>query len=308
MSLSVWLEQYEPVAWAEELIEPARAVNHRRLLQLYVAAAQCYAAGRTDTAFNYLEASQKLTGTPDFDPDLHEGQTAGGIAYIAAGRPERWVEVCRDAIARGPGPRTMTRASLVMAFNFLGDAHEANRASAGLLAAAGATTNPTTACFALFAHGIGHLHTDPDIFHDAARRALAVAQDCGNTQMQAAIAVTLSLAASSRDDPSDSLDYIGLAIRHYLDAGSVSLMHNPLAILVGVFDRLGHPEQAATISGFAASPMARSGYPQFEATISHLREVLGDKAYESFAHAGETMTIAAVATYALANIEQTRTG
>ena len=307
-SLGVWIEQYEPVAWAEELIEPARAVNHRRLLQLYVVAAQCYAAGRTDDAFGYLEASQKLTGSADFDPDLHESQTSSGIAYMAAGRPERWVDVCREAIARGPGPRTITRASLVMALNFLGDADGAKLASAGLLEAAEATTNPTTACFALFAHGIAHLHTDPDVFYDASRRALAIAQDCGNTQMEAAIAVMLSLAASTRDDPSDSLDYVALAIRHYLDAGSVSLMHNPLAVLVGVFDRLGHHEQAATISGFAASPMARAGYPQLEATVTHLREVLGDKAYESFARAGEAMTIAAVANYALANIERARTG
>ena len=48
--------------------------------------------------------------------------------------------------------------------------------------------------------------------------------------------------------------------------------------------------------------MARASYPQIEATITHLREVLGDKAYESFAHAGEAMTIAAVANYALAHI------
>jgi len=307
VSLGVWREQYEPVAWAEELIETARAVNHRRLLQLYVVASQCYAAGRADDAFGYLEASQQLTGRPDFDLDLHEGQTSGGIAYIAAGRTERWVEVCREAIARGPAPRTMTRASLVMALNFLGDTDEAKLASAGLLAAAEACTNPTTTCFALFAHGIGHLYTDPDVFYDAARRALAIAQDCGNTQLEAAIAVTLSLAASTRDDPSDSLAYIGLAIRHYLDAGSVSLMHNPLAILAGVLDRLGHHEQAATITGFAASPMARAGYPQFEATVSHLREVLGDKAYESFAHTGETMSTAALATYALTHIEQLRT-
>jgi hypothetical protein len=126
--------------------------------------------------------------------------------------------------------------------------------------------------------------------------------------MEAAIAVMLSLAASTRDDPSDSLDHVALAIRHYLDAGSVSLMHNPLAVLVGVFDRLGHHEQAATLSGFAASPMARAGYPQIEATVTHLREVLGDKAYESFARAGEAMTIAAVANYALASIERARTG
>ena len=29
--LGIWIEQYEPIGWAEELIEPARAVDHRRL-------------------------------------------------------------------------------------------------------------------------------------------------------------------------------------------------------------------------------------------------------------------------------------
>ena len=84
-------------------------------------------------------------------------------------------------------------------------------------------------------------------------------------------------------------------------------MHNPLAILSGVFDRLGHLEQAATISGLAASPMALAGYPQLEATITHLRETLGDTVYASFARAGEAMTIAAMANYALVNIELVRT-
>jgi predicted ATPase len=304
--LGIWLEQYEPVAWAEELIEPARAVNNRRLLQLYVVASQCYAAGRTDDAFGYLEASQRLTGNADFEPDLYETQISSGIAYMPVGHFQRWVDVCRESIARGPGPRTISRACLVMALNFSGDADGMLAASEGLLAAAEATTNPTTACFALFAHGVAHLAGDPLVFTDSERRALAIAQDCGNRQMEAAIAVILSMSASTHDDPGDALEYLAVAIRHYYDAGSVSLMHNPLAILTGVFAQLGHHEQAATVSGFAASPMARAGYPQLEATVTHLREILGDEAYESFARAGETMTIAAIANYALANIEQAR--
>ena len=46
--LGVLAEQYEPVTWAGELIEPAEAVGHRRLAQLYVIASQCHAAGRID--------------------------------------------------------------------------------------------------------------------------------------------------------------------------------------------------------------------------------------------------------------------
>ena len=36
----LWVEIYEPIAWAEELIEPARAVDHPRLASLYVMASR----------------------------------------------------------------------------------------------------------------------------------------------------------------------------------------------------------------------------------------------------------------------------
>ena len=39
--LGFCVENYEPIAWAEELIEPARAVDHPRLAILYVMASQC---------------------------------------------------------------------------------------------------------------------------------------------------------------------------------------------------------------------------------------------------------------------------
>ena len=41
------VQTYEPIAWAEELIEPARAVDHPRLATLYVIASLCY-IDRTD--------------------------------------------------------------------------------------------------------------------------------------------------------------------------------------------------------------------------------------------------------------------
>lgn len=40
--------------------------------------------------------------------------------------------------------------------------------------------------------------------------------------------------------------------------------------------------------------------------ITHLREVLGDERYESLAQKGEAMTISAVVTYAIDQIDQTR--
>jgi hypothetical protein len=47
--------------------------------------------------------------------------------------------------------------------------------------------------------------------------------------------------------------------------------------------------------------------PEFGTAITHLRSVLGDQTYESLAREGVTMTTAAMATYAYAQIDQART-
>jgi hypothetical protein len=92
----------------------------------------------------------------------------------------------------------------------------------------------------------------------------------------------------------DALDFLTLAIRNYHDAGNLSLMPMPLAVLAAFLDRLGHNEPAAVLSGFAAAPLTRTAFPEINTAITHLHEVLGSQAYESLAHAGETMTNAGV--------------
>ena len=51
--LGAMVQNFEPIAWAEELIEPARAVDHPRLAFLYVIASQCYTTGRIEAAVGY---------------------------------------------------------------------------------------------------------------------------------------------------------------------------------------------------------------------------------------------------------------
>ena len=52
------VENYEPIAWAEELIEPARAADHPRLALLYGMASLCWMPGRIEAALGYSEAGQ----------------------------------------------------------------------------------------------------------------------------------------------------------------------------------------------------------------------------------------------------------
>ncbi len=304
--LGTWVEQYEPSGWAGELVEPAKAVDHPRLAQLYVMASQCYTAGRIEDFLSYSEAGREVMETGRYDPVPFGFEAVVGGGYLFAGQPQRWIDSCRNMIARGPGAQVSARTCLVVGLTFVGADDEAMAACEGLLVAADATRNPQVICWALFAYGWAHRSADPAAAYDIHRRGMTVAQGSGNRWVESNIAVQLGAQAASSGDSVGALDYLALAIRHYYDSGSFSLMPQALAVLAAYFDRLGLYEPAATISEFAATPFSGKAWPQITTAITHLREVLGDEAYESFARAGLDMTNAGMASYALDQIDQVR--
>ncbi|MDT5244125.1 MAG: hypothetical protein QOD36_1501 [Mycobacterium sp.] len=305
--LGIWLEQYEPVGWAEELIDRARAVDHRRLPQLYVSAAMCYATGRIDDSFGYATAGRLAIESGRFDEVPYEFEVALSATYATAGQPDQWVELCRNIIARGPGAHTLAKAFLVMGLTVAGLSDEAMAMLEDLRTVADAADNPAVLGYALLAHGLAYRYVDGVAAYDAHRRGLTIAQDSGNELIESHLAGTLAQLAAVYGEPTDAFDYLSMAIRHFYDAGSFSHLRVPLAILAEVFDRLGHHEPAVTISAFATTPLTRASVPEINTIISHLREALGDDVYEALARTGETMTSAEMATYALEQIDRART-
>lgn len=231
----------------------------------------------------------------------------GRGVYVAKGQPERWVELSRNVIAREPGTHTVARASLAFALNLAGAGDEARAVSEGLLAAADATDNPWLACAALLAYGVSRREVDPAVSYDVLRRGLRIAHDSGNERAASDFAASLSRVAATRGDPVDAFEYLALAIRNFYDAGSFTDLYSPLAILAVVFDRLGHYERAATISEFALNPWTRRANRELATTITHLRDILGEATYETLARKGETMTTAAMVTYAYDQIDHPST-
>jgi hypothetical protein len=306
--LGIWLEQYEPVGWAEELIDRARAVDHRRLPQLYVMAAMCYATGRVGDSLGYATAGRLAIESGRFDQVPYECEVALSASYATAGEPDQWVEWCRNIIARTPGTHTFAKAFLALGLTVAGPSDEALAMLEDLRSAADATENPAVLGYALLARGLVYRYVDGVAAYDAHRRGLKIAQDSGNELIESHLSGTLAQLAAVYGEPTDAFDYLTMAIRHFDNAGSFSHLRVPLAILVAVFDRLGHHEPAATISAFATSPLTRTSVPEIHTTISHSREVLGDEVYESLARTGEAMTSAEMATYALDQIERARAG
>jgi predicted ATPase len=298
--LGVAVENNEPIAWAEELIEPARAVNHHRLAFLYAIASMCYTTGRIEAAVGYADAGQiVLDGSRDALPYGIEAWLRS--VYVAIGQPERSAELCRAQLARRRDSHVHIRSWLVSSLAVAGSGAGAMDSADGLIEAAEATGNPSVLGFALGAYGLA--------FRDlnALGRGLVIAQGSGNRTVASALAPFLARFEAEQGGTASAFDHLTLTIRSYHNSGNTAAIRVPLAVLAAHFDRLGRYEPAATIAGFALSPFSAAAVPEITTVITHLRDVLDEATYESLARKGETMTTAAMATYAYDQIDQART-
>jgi hypothetical protein len=304
--LGAGVQTLEPIAWAEELIEPARAADHPRLAFLYVIASQCFMTGRIEAAVGYADAGQIVLGRS------HDALPSGieawlGVVYLIIGQPERSAELCRAQLARRRATHVHNRAWLVIALALAGCGGEAMDCADGLIESAETTGNPLLLALALSAYGVAFRDADPVGALNALGRALVIAQDSGNRTGASMLAPFLARLEAAHGGTVSAFDHLTWAIRNFHNAGDPTMIRTPLAVLAALFDRLGRYEPAATIAEFALTPMAAAAAPEITTTITHLRDVLGDQAYESLARKGETMTTAAMVTYAYDQIDQART-
>ena len=304
--LGALVENNEPIAWAEELIEPARVADHPRLAFLYVIASHCYMTGRIEPAVRYSDAGQLVLGRSR--EALPGGiEVSLGFVHLAIGQPERMAELCRAQLARRRDTHVNIRAWLVVALAVAGSGAEAMDSADGLIEAAEATGNPLFLAWALGANGMAFRDADPVAALNALGRGLVIAQDSANRAVASALAPFLARLEAEHGGTVSAFDHLTLAIRGYHNSGNTTSIRVPLAVLAVLFDRLGRYEPAATIAGFALSPFSAATVAEITTAITHLRDVLGEATYETLARKGETMTTAAMATYAYDQIDQTRT-
>jgi predicted ATPase len=304
--LGFFVENLEPVSWAEELIEPASAIGHPRLASLYIGASLCWTTGRVDQALAYTDSGQTiLASSPHALPYGMEGGLGG--AYMAIGQPERWAELCRTQLERRGDNHVFIRTCRVFGLAFAGLLDEARAAADGLIDAATASDNPLWHTFAIAAYGycLSSAGSERDVA--LCRQGLALAQDSGNRYHETLLATALARLEAEPVVTVAAVDHLRLAIRNWYDSGNFGSLVGPLAMLGAFLDRLGRFEAAATIAGFSSDPVSLATVPELAGTITHLREVLGDQAYESFARNGEAMTTVAIVAYAYDQIDQART-
>ena len=304
--LGFFVEQIEPGAWAEEIIEPARALQHPRLAQLYAMVARYFAVSQFEVGLRYAEAALQAVHTGLFAAVPFEFDSELGVFHLINGKPERWITQCRTMISKGSGPHILPRVHMAMTLFMTGAQDEALAASEDLRHADRDTQNPALICWALIGYGTIRWDTDPACALEAHRLGMKIARESGNRLLESYHTGNVGRLTAIHGDPREALDLIATSIRSYLDTGNYFLLPQPMAVLAQLFDRIGSYEPAAMLSGFAETSFATSYFQDTEITITHLREVLGDEAYTTLADRGRFMTSSAFAKYAFEQINKVR--
>ena len=134
-----------------------------------------------------------------------------------------------------------------------------------------------------------------------------IAQDSGNRGDESRIAGFLCRLEATRGDPLAAFEYFAVAIRNYHDAGNATSLRPSLASSLPFSTGSDVMSQQLPSRGSRWSvPSPPTWNLEISTTIAHLRDVLGDETYESLARTGETMTTAAMATYAYEQIDLAR--
>lgn len=303
--LGYWVEVFEAVSWAEEILEAARRIDHPQLAMLYVAAAQCSVAGRSEDFLRYSQAALAAMDSGRYDP-VPDAMGATIHAGFMMRDPKWCAERCRTLVAADPEKRLYSRQSLIFALVISGRIDEAIAATEGLLADAEATGNPHLRSAGLLAYGFAYRDVDPGSAYDAHRRGLSIAETTGNRQIESIHAVSLGRIATMRGNSLEACKFLARAIRNYFDSGSFYMMAAPVLVLATLLCRLGQHEAAATIAGFVIDADASSTYPEIHDTVARLHQTLGHEGYESLARQGRAMTNAGMANFAMEQIDRLR--
>jgi tetratricopeptide (TPR) repeat protein len=304
--LGMPLERFEPVAWAEELLETELSVAEvPQLPRLYTAAALCFLLGRAADALGYVYKAIDLEGDPRADA-FEPGFTRewAGFAHMHANQAAEAIHLYAEMTGRdGPG-HVYGTSGLVLLFAALGRSDEALPIADGALAAARRLGNPFFVAYTLYAYGMAFIRSDPSKAQAVFTEGLAYATEQRQVLVKASIARDSARLENALGNLDKSLDLYDLALGVQHGSGNVANLLGTLASLVVALSRIGHEKAAATLYG--ATVESSTSFPVRTATVVHLRAALGDDVFDRCVATGAAMGPLEAANYARDQISHAR--
>ena len=305
--LAFHLQRYEPLGWAEDILEAAAAADLPQLPRLYTAVCWSIVTGGAEAAVEYARTAAALETDPRYDP-FPPGWASWMeiISQVFVAQIDRAVEVAATLSAQPGFARVAGLTALLNTLPAAGRAEEAMSIADETLAAARAYGNPVWIGFALNGCGRAFSESDPARAQDAFREGLAYTPEHRLLLWEAIMARDAAELEAVYGDLEAALELFDATIDAFDRAASVSNVAMTLGNLAVLFDRIEQPEIAATIYGGCTRDPATSYVVNLPGVIDHLRTVLGDTTFESHAATGAAMELTDAVQYARHQIQLAR--
>ena len=307
-TIMAWvLQRFEPVGWAEELLEAATAADSRQLPRLYTAASFCVLMGRPETAVGYAHTAVLLQADPRYDPfEIGWSSLFEATAHLNAGRAERSLEILA-VLSTEPGfAHVASLCGTLYWLPVVGRVEQARAIAEETLTAARALGNPFFVAWALAGFGRAFTATDPTRALGVLRQGLLDADAHRLPFMAAVIARDAAGLEAIHGDLQQGLTLFDSTIDSWHKAGSVTSLAITIGNLVVFFDRVERPEIAAIIYGSSAHHPAINGVVNLPAVVDHLCVVLGQTVFDGCVATGAAMESGAAVRYARDQIQAVR--
>lgn len=292
-AIMIWpLQRFEPVAWAEEILDAATEADLPQLPRLLVAASLCLYLGRPDAGVAYAERARALesAGRHDPFPDGWSGMLEA-LGHLFGGRIDRRVEICRAMVERTGLARMLGLCGLTWALPAVGQADEARAIADETLAAAREYASPFWIGWALGGYGRAFAASDPVRALDALREGLAYSAEHRLPFWDANMAQDAARLEASHGDLDEALALFGRSIDSFHRAGNVVFLAASLASLAVCLTRLGEHEPATVIYGASTRQASIGLVPGLGEAVDRLRHELGSERFDELAAEGGAKNI-----------------
>jgi predicted ATPase len=302
--LAFSLVRYEPIGWAEELLDAAIAADVAQLPRLYTAASGCAFMGRPEIAVGYAQAATAMQTDPRYDPFEPAWSGAYEAAALAhAGRIDRHLEKCADLAAQPGWAHLFGLCSLTAMLPVVGRGEEARAMAEETLSDALARGNPFYIGFAYAACGRAFNDTDPQRALRAFRDGLEYARQHRLRLWEATTANAAAGLEALHGEVDHALALFEFAIDTFQRSGDQADLAVTFVYLAVFFDRIQQPEIAATLYGAISRHPSIGMAPAIPGVVEHLRSVLGETLFDDYAAAGAAMQPGDVVAYARTHIQ-----
>ncbi len=296
---------FEPVAWAESLVDAAIAADLPRLPRLLCACGYACFVGRPVTAAAHAEHAMRLEHDPSYE-SCEPGLAAfiAALANVYAGRLDRYVELATIADAHGGASRAFARPALVDGLQSSGRVDEALDLVDSAVAAAREVANPFWLAYALWIAGMTLAQVDAAPALSAWEQGLAVVEEHGVEFFRGFMARDAARLHTATGEPDAALVEFDLAIEAFHRAGNVAQLIITLASLPNLFAQLDDGAGALTLhAALTKIPAAVEHVPDLAELGPRLSTKLGPAA-ATVAATGRAMDLDDAALYARARIDE----